>query len=128
MTLHVRTATIHDVGHTARVLADAFADNPWTRWTVASDDHTDRIRGLHVAFLTTLAIPYGLVHVTEIDGVIAGAATWIRTDEPAPPDVWATLPGHSDPVRMRSAAKPAAPAPAKRPAAARPGPVRRRSD
>ncbi len=87
----VRTATMQDVPQVADVLADAFADNPWTRWTVASDNHTDRIRALHSAFLTTLAIPHGLVHVTEIDGVIAAAATWIRTDAPVPPKVWSTL-------------------------------------
>lgn len=91
MTWAQRTATMQDVPQAAQVLADAFADNPWTRWTVAADNHTDRLLALHTTFLTTLAIPYGRVDLTEIDGTIAAAAIWIRTDVPVPQTIWTTV-------------------------------------
>ncbi len=91
MTLHLRTATMQDVPQAAQVLADAFADNPWTRWTVASDNHSDRLLALHATFLTTLAIPYGRVDLTEVDGAVAAAAVWIRADAPVPETVWGTV-------------------------------------
>lgn len=34
----MRTATQQDVPAAARVLTAAFADYPWTRWTVPADD------------------------------------------------------------------------------------------
>ncbi len=47
MTLHVRAAALDDVPAAAEALADAFADYPWTRWTVDADGHrrADRAAG-----------------------------------------------------------------------------------
>ncbi len=46
MTLQVRAAVHDDVPVAAAVLADAFPDHPWTRWTVDADDHTRRLTEL----------------------------------------------------------------------------------
>src|SRR6516225_4503597 len=42
----VRRAVAADLDAAAAVLADAFADYPWTRWTVDSRRHIERVEGL----------------------------------------------------------------------------------
>jgi hypothetical protein len=59
MTVLVRPATPDDVPDAADVLADAFADYPWTRWTVDADDHGERLRPLHHLYLSAVALPFG---------------------------------------------------------------------
>jgi hypothetical protein len=43
MDLHVRAAALDDVPAAADALADAFAEYPWTRWTVDADEDTRRL-------------------------------------------------------------------------------------
>jgi GNAT superfamily N-acetyltransferase len=88
MALQVRAAVLDDVQSIADVLGDAFLDNPWTRWTVDPDDHAHRLRAIHTTYLTAMAIPYGRVDVTEIDGVIVASAVWLRAGAPVPESVW----------------------------------------
>jgi ribosomal protein S18 acetylase RimI-like enzyme len=88
MTNPIRSAIAGDVPAAAQVLADAFNGSPWTRWTVAQDDHSRRLRGLHATYLTDVALPYGRVDVIEIAGTGIGAvAAWIPGDA-VPDDVW----------------------------------------
>jgi ribosomal protein S18 acetylase RimI-like enzyme len=87
----VRTATEQDVPAAARVLAAAFADYPWTRWTVPADDHVGRLERLQALTLGHVAVPYGVVHVAEAGGAVVGAAAWLRADMAAPPHVWAQV-------------------------------------
>jgi ribosomal protein S18 acetylase RimI-like enzyme len=86
--LEVRRAAIADVDEIANVLAAAFGDYPWTRWTVDEDGHHARIRSLQRLAMTELAFPYGQVWVTlDAAGGIASGAVWMDPDALIPPEV-----------------------------------------
>jgi ribosomal protein S18 acetylase RimI-like enzyme len=87
----VRRAVAADVPAIARVLADAFADYPWTRWTVSGDGHAVRLLALQTTYLSALGIPYGWVDVAELNGAIAAAAVWMRSDVAVPERVLAEV-------------------------------------
>lgn len=56
----------------AAVLADAFTDYAWTRWTVPADQHQDRIETLQRIYLEELAMPHGMVWTSDtLDAVAA---------------------------------------------------------
>jgi GNAT superfamily N-acetyltransferase len=77
MRVSVRRATVADLDPAADALADAFADYPWTRWTVDLDDHVDRVRALQRLFMERVALPYGEVWVATDDrGFVIAAAIW----------------------------------------------------
>ena len=76
--VHVRRADTPDVDAAAAVLADAFANYAWTRWTVDADDHSARIDGLQRLVIEQIALPYGEVWVAEDErAAIASAAIWM---------------------------------------------------
>jgi GNAT superfamily N-acetyltransferase len=77
MSFAARRAGVDDLDAAAAVLADAFADYPWTRWTVDGDDHSRRIEGLQRLFMEQVGLPYGEVWVAidEHDN-IASVAIW----------------------------------------------------
>ncbi|WP_369135530.1 GNAT family N-acetyltransferase [Modestobacter sp. I12A-02662] len=77
MTLHVRAAALDDVPAAAEALADAFADYPWTRWTVDADGHGDRLRALHHLFLSAVAVPFGQVDVGQVGEELVSVAVWM---------------------------------------------------
>ena len=77
----VRPAGHRDVGHLADVLAAAFADYPWTRWTVDADEHPSRLRAL-MAIYAGLTVRYGRAWVVDDAGRVLAAACWLP---PAPP-------------------------------------------
>ncbi len=83
----VRRGTGADVEAAARVLANAFADHPWTRWTVDAHEHRSRLEGIQRLCLAELALPFGEFTVAEEDGDLLGAAIWMPTDV-VPPEVW----------------------------------------
>ncbi|KZM35199.1 acetyltransferase (GNAT) family protein [Oerskovia enterophila] len=58
----IRTATSHDLPAAARTLSVAFADYPWTRWTIPDDDYAHRLEELQSLYLSH-AIEHGLVLV-----------------------------------------------------------------
>jgi ribosomal protein S18 acetylase RimI-like enzyme len=82
-----RPLTEADVARAAEVLGRAFHDYPWTRWTVDSRDHVARLTELQFLCLQHFGLPYGLVSVTEVDGVVQCVAQWADTANPVPPDV-----------------------------------------
>jgi ribosomal protein S18 acetylase RimI-like enzyme len=84
----VRPATAADLDAAARALAAAFADYPWTRWTVAADDHVGRLEALHRLTMAEVALPYGRLDVAELGGRVVGAAAWLLPDRPVPGHVW----------------------------------------
>jgi GNAT superfamily N-acetyltransferase len=59
-------------------LADAFADYPWTRWTIDGDAHGERVEALQLLCLNRLALPYGEVWLAcdERDTVLS-VAVWM---------------------------------------------------
>ncbi len=103
MTLHVRVAALEDVPVAAEVLADAFADYPWTRWTVDADGHGDRLRALHHLFLSAVAVPFGQVDVGEVGEELVSVAVWVPSTG-VPDQVWA----HVGPVAAELAGNRAA--------------------
>lgn len=75
--LETRRATLSDVDRSAEVLAAAFVDYPWTRWTVEEDDHAERIRALQEIALRRYGIPFGDVWVTLVSGAVQAVAVWM---------------------------------------------------
>lgn len=84
----VRRATAADVGDVGAVMAEAFADYPWTRWIVAGDNHGARIAALQRLVAAEVVLPYGELWVAEVDGALAAAALWLRPDSAVPQYVW----------------------------------------
>lgn len=60
----VREATVADIPTAARVLAKAFDEYPWTRWSVPADRYAQRLEELQSIYLTH-ALQCGLVVVDE---------------------------------------------------------------
>lgn len=78
----LRPATSDDLATAAATLANAFADYPWTRWSVPSDDHVGRLERLQRIYLEH-ALAHGVVLVDEdVDAVVAV----LPPDGPAPHD------------------------------------------
>lgn len=70
------------------MLADAFAEYEWERWTVAADRHVERIRDLQRLWLERVGLPLGEVWVAERPGRRIGAvAIWMAPDVWIPADV-----------------------------------------
>lgn len=59
----VRRAGTADVDAACAVLAGAFSDYAWTRWTVDGRDHEHRIEGLQRLFIERVGLPDGGPHV-----------------------------------------------------------------
>lgn len=77
-----RPASPPDVPAAARVLAAAFADYPWTRWTVPADDHERRLEELQALYLAH-ALEVGVVLVDDASEVRAVVAL-LPPDAPEP--------------------------------------------
>jgi len=101
MAIVVRRAVAADADAAAAVLADAFADYPWTRWTIDADAHGQRVEDLQRLCLNRLALPYGEVWLAcdEADAVLS-VAVWTLPQSAPPPaeldemgEVQATLEG-----------------------------------
>ncbi len=86
MTLEVRRGRANDITLAAQVLADAFQDYPWTRWTVAEDRHSDRIEALQQLALAELVMPYGECWIGLVDGVMVSVASWMLPNVTVPPE------------------------------------------
>lgn len=72
----VRDATPADVDDCADVLSAAFADYPFTRHTIAGDDHARRLRSCHELLLRAVGLPHGRVHVIDGPERIDAVAVW----------------------------------------------------
>ena len=65
------------------MLGEAFADYPWTRWTVDADHHRGRVTALQRLALEHYGLPYGEVWATVVDDVIQCVAVWMDSASPA---------------------------------------------
>ena len=81
----VRRAEPGDLPAIADTLADAFTDYPWTRWTIAADDHPRRLRALQLYFAERVGLPYGRVWTARDN---AAAAVWTTPGTDVPPEVF----------------------------------------
>ena len=59
--IETRRAGPDDLRPASEVLGEAFADYPWTRWTVDPDDHQARITRLQLLALENLGMAFGEV-------------------------------------------------------------------
>ncbi|PFG36717.1 acetyltransferase (GNAT) family protein [Flavimobilis soli] len=80
--ISTRLATLADVPAAARTLALAFADYPWTRWSVPAEDHDARLEELQALYLAH-AVGWGVVLV---DDAVTAVAAVLPPDAPAPSD------------------------------------------
>lgn len=74
--VNTRLADASDLDRAAEVLGDAFADYPWTRWTVDRSDHQRRIVALQRIALEHFALAFGAISVSEVAGEIQSVAAW----------------------------------------------------
>ena len=81
MTSHARRATVADIPLAARVLARAFDEYPWTRWSIPADGYAQRLEALQDIYLRH-ALRCGLVLVSED---AHGVAALLPPDAPALP-------------------------------------------
>jgi GNAT superfamily N-acetyltransferase len=85
MRYETRPATGAELDRAAGVLGEAFADYPWTRWTVDPVDHQQRITALQRVALEHYGFPYGQVWVTASGDRLHTVAVWLDSaiDVPA---------------------------------------------
>src|SRR3954465_6870188 len=87
VTVPVRRATEADAQRIGEVLADAFGDYPWTRWTIDARDHRRRIADLQRLSLERVGLPFGQVWVATLDDAIEAAAVWMHSASNVPAEV-----------------------------------------
>ena len=83
----IRRAEMTDLDAASGVLGRAFADYPWTRWTVDPDDHVRRVTELQRLALECLGLPYGQVWVAVVDGDLGAVSVWMDSRVTVPADV-----------------------------------------
>ncbi|BBF98880.1 MULTISPECIES: GNAT family N-acetyltransferase [Pseudonocardia] len=71
-----REATPADLDGCVDALAEAFADYPFTRHTIAADDHVRRLRACHELLIREVGLPHGRVHVIDGPDGIDAVAVW----------------------------------------------------
>ncbi|MEU3019348.1 GNAT family N-acetyltransferase [Nocardiopsis sp. NPDC007018] len=84
----IREARETDVAEAADTLAEAFRDYPFTRHTIAADDHLARLREFQRIFLAEIGLPHGRVWVS---GDLAAVAVWSTPDSGGAEEVMAGL-------------------------------------
>jgi hypothetical protein len=82
-----RRARHEDLERASEVLGEAFADYPWTRWTVDPDNHQERITRLQLLALENLGLPFGEVWLSGLEGTIQSVAVWMDSAVPVPSSV-----------------------------------------
>lgn len=88
--IETRRATRLDLDEASSLLAAAFIDYPWTRWTVEHqdrEDHLHRLTALQRLALEHYALPFGEVWVTTRLGVVECVAAWNDSAVETPPSV-----------------------------------------
>jgi ribosomal protein S18 acetylase RimI-like enzyme len=85
--IEVRPGRLSDLDRASAVLGEAFADYPWTRWTVDPDDHLRRITQLQRTSMWLYGLPFGHMWVGLVDDVVQSAAVWMDSAIVVPSDV-----------------------------------------
>ena len=66
----------------------AFADYPWTQWTVESYRHSERVEGLQRLSMDRIALPYGEIWVAcDDDDDVISVAVWMLPNSAVPASV-----------------------------------------
>ena len=87
----VRPGTLNDVDAAAAVLAQAFADSPWTCWTVDPERHVERIGSLQQLVMERAVLAFGELWVACVGTEVVGAAMWMHPDRVPHPAVWSSM-------------------------------------
>ncbi len=82
-----RQAAPYDLGPASEVLGEAFADYPWTRWTVDPADHQARVTQLQLLALENLGMAFGKVWLSCVDSTVQSVAVWMDSALPVPSSV-----------------------------------------
>jgi hypothetical protein len=85
--IETRRAGPDDLRPASEVLGEAFADYPWTRWTVDPDDHQARITRLQLLALENLGMAFGEVWLSSDDSTVQSVAVWMDSAVPVPSSV-----------------------------------------
>lgn len=98
----VSRATATDARGIAATLAEAFADYPFTSWTVQTDGRAERLRRLFSLTVEAVGIRHGDTYVVrcpspEHDGAIVGAVVGLASDS-VPDHVWTRLAEADEPL------------------------------
>ncbi|WP_067177920.1 GNAT family N-acetyltransferase [Microtetraspora niveoalba] len=88
MSSPVRLADQADIEPAVRTLTRAFADYPWTRHTVAADDHLGRVARFQELFVARIGLPHGRVWVTPDCEAVS---VWTTPDDTGVGEVFAEL-------------------------------------
>lgn len=80
MILETRRATTEDLDAAATLLAAAFHDYPWTRWSIPAEGYSERLEELQRLYLTH-ALDHGLVLV---ESRLHAVAAFLPPDAPPP--------------------------------------------
>jgi len=75
--IETRRAAPEDLRPASEVLGEAFADYPWTRWTVDPEDHQARVTRLQLLALEKLGLAFGEVWLSSLDGAVQSVAVWM---------------------------------------------------
>lgn len=94
MTIETRRARPEELKRASEVLGEAFADYPWTRWTVDPDNHQARITRLQLLALENLGLAFGEVWLSSLEGTIQSVAVWMDSAVVVPSSIYRAL----DPV------------------------------
>jgi hypothetical protein len=87
MMIETRLANPDELWPASEVLGEAFADYPWTRWTVDPDDHQARITRLQLLALENLGMPFGQVWLSCSSGKVQSVAVWMDSAVAVPSSV-----------------------------------------
>ncbi|CAB4662245.1 unannotated protein [freshwater metagenome] len=87
MNVETRLATLSELRKASEVLAAAFVDYPWIRWTVQEDDRLHRVTELQRAALELLGYPYGEVWVSKTGDDIVSVLVMMDSATFIPPAV-----------------------------------------
>jgi hypothetical protein len=75
--IKTRRAGPDDLSRASEVLGEAFADYPWTRWTVDPDNHQARVTRLQRLALGNLGLAFGEVWLSSLEGTVQSVAVWM---------------------------------------------------
>lgn len=89
--IETRRAGPDDLRAASEVLGAAFADYPWTKWTVDPVDHQRRIARLQSLALEHLGLKFGAVWLSTVDGTAQSVGVWMDSAVPVPASVYRSM-------------------------------------
>ncbi len=95
--LRIRRGRVDDLDSAAAALGAAFADDPWTGWSIDADDHVARITALQGIALELVGFAQDRVWLAEDDDMVIGVAVWSDSTDDVDPVLLTELADRSRP-------------------------------